>query len=413
VHHSSMRARRFAAIGASTAAIAVLATAGCSSSGTSAGPSSPVAAASDSAGTPSDATTPAATTSGTIDVGFAGEFTGTVEAFPAIEQAGVAAAKWVNAHGGLAGKKINLVTCDMQGNSQAAQACGQQFANDPKMPFAILTLTFDGGPFYAAMSAAHKPILGGIGVTPADNTPADTYFYYDGSAYYYAVANAIKQAGWKSVAYIYENQVSTIVGEKTVASQLAGTGVQIKATEIPTVASDLTPQISSADVTNAAVTVIQGTNCPAVATAMQGLGVTPKAVLTVNSCLSPSEMAANPSLYAGWIIASSSKLGAAGSGSDPDTTTFLDGWDQYGPGGAPGSFSEIGWGTVLTAAKVFQNAKTITPQSAQAAISSYAGPVVMGQDTIHCPGPAAVSATCATGALYYKVTNGKLVPTKI
>lgn len=400
-----MKVRRLTALGVSVS-LALLGLAAC---GSSKGPTS-------SPTTGSSATSAAGSTggtSGTIDIGFAAALTGTTS-FPAVGQAAQAATKYVNAHGGIGGKSVNLVVCDMKNDNQSAQECGQQFANDANMPFAILGLTLNGGPFYAAMNAAHKPILGGLGITPADNSPADTYFYYPGATYYYSIAQAVKKKGWKSIAYIDENEAASTAGEQTVASQLSGTGVSIKATTIPTSASDVTPQVAAAGISSADATLIftSGT-CPQIASAMQGLSIKPKAVLAVNTCLTPANISKNPSLYEGWIVASPLKESVVGKGVDPQITTFLNGWQQYGPGGTPGTFAELGWGLVLTAAKVFNGATSITPASASTALRSYKGPVVMGPSSVSCPGPAPTTATCGQGLTYYKITGGKLVPTSL
>jgi branched-chain amino acid transport system substrate-binding protein len=329
-----------------------------------------------------------------------------------VGQAAQAAAKYVNSHGGVGGKTVNLVVCDMKNDNQSAQECGQQFANDANMPFALLGLTLNGGPFYAAMNAAHKPILGGLGITPADNGAADTFYYYPGATYYYSIAQTVKNKGWKSIAYIDENEAASTAGEQTVAAQLAGSGVTIKATTIPTAASDVTPQVEAAGISSADATLIFTTgSCPQIASAMQSLSMKPKQVLAVNTCLTPANISSNPGLYDGWILASPLKESVVGKGVDPEIDAFLDGWEQHGPGGTPGTFAELGWGLVLTAAKVFDNGSSITPASALTALQSYEGSVVMGPSSVSCPGPAPTTATCGQGLTYYKITSGKLVPT--
>ena len=371
-----MKARRLSALGVS-ATVALVGLGACGSSSKN--------STSTTSGSSVTSATSSGSTSGTIDIGFASALTGTTS-FPAVGQAAQAAAKYVNAHGGIGGKSVNLVVCDMKNDNQSAQECGQQFANDASMPFAMLGLTLNGGPFYAAMNAAHKPILGGLGITPADNSPADTFFYYPGATYYYSVAQTVKKMGWKSIAYIDENEAASTAGEQVVASQLAGSGVTIKTTTIPTSASDVTPQIEAAGISTADATLIFTTgSCSQIASAMQSLSIKPKAVLAVNTCLTPANISSNPSLYEGWILASPLKESIVGKGVDPSIDTFLNGWQKYGPGGTPGVFAELGWGLVLTAARVFPAPSNITAGSALAALQSYKGAVVMGPSSVSCP----------------------------
>ena len=100
-----------------------------------------------------------------------------------------------------------------------------------------------------------------------------------------------------------------------------------------------------------------------------------------------------------------------GPGVDPEVTAFLNGWKQYGPGGTVGTFAELGWGLTLTAAQVFKGATTITSSSALTALQSYTGSVVLGPSSVKCPGPAPYTATCGKNLTYYKIDNGKFVPT--
>lgn len=331
--------------------------------------------------------------------------------FPAATQAAQAAAKYLNAtQGGLAGKKINLVTCDMENSNQSAQACGEQFANDKNMPFAILGLTLNGGPFYEAMNAAHKPILGAIGITPADNNPTLTYFYYPGATYYVDLAQYVKTLHVHSISYIYENEAAATAGEQTVASGLKGTGITIKAVAVPPAASDVTAQVGSADIgsTDLAMFFLSG-GCPQIAQAMQSLGVTPKKVIAVNTCVTPQNITESPSSYQNWLVVSPDKMSVAGA-ADPDVALFLKGWAQYGSGGTAGTFAELGWGVLLTAAKVFQGQSNITSASANTSLADYTGSVVMGPSSVKCPGPAPYTATCGKSLTFYSIQNGKWVP---
>lgn len=316
-----MGRRGLSALGAAVAVIAVAACSSSSSGGSSGTPS-----------TSPSASTSSSSASGPIHIGFANMNTG-ANSFPAVTQAAQAATKYLNqTQGGLDGRQIDLVTCDLQNSNQAAQECGQQFANDKQMPFAMLGLTLNGGPFYAAMNAAHKPILGALGITPADNSPKDTYFYYPGATYYNYIANYVKSLHIHSISYIDEGEAASLAGEQTVAKGLKGSGITIHTATIPVSASDVTPQVESADIksTDALLVFTTGT-CPQVAQAMQSLGIKAKRVLVVNTCVTPANVAASPSLYQGWTLVAPNRMSAIGPGIDPEVTAFLNGFKKYGP----------------------------------------------------------------------------------
>lgn len=396
--------------------IAIAATACSSSSGGGAATSASSAPGTSSAvGTTSVAGTSTAgagaATSGTIRIGFANMNTGTTS-FPAIEQAAQAAAAYLNkTQGGLAGRKIQLVPCDLKNDDQSAQKCGQQFASDKNMPFVMMGVTLTGGPFYAALEAVHKPVLAAAGATPADNSPSGVSFYYPGSVYYQSVAAYLKSLKPKSIAFIYESNASSAAGEQYVAKALSGTGISFKATALASAATDVTASIASAGIASADVTaIITNGSCPQVVSAMKSLNIHPKKVAIAGSCATPAQIAAAPSTYQGWTYFNTFKLAAAGASGGPDVANFLSGWSKYGPGGTSGTWAELGWGLTLTAAQVFKGATTITSQSAATAIKNYHGSVTMGPKSVSCPGAAPYTSTCVNGLINYVVQNGKLVP---
>lgn len=380
-----------------------LTAAACSTSNSNSGSSASTAGAvgSSSAGTAS---------SGAIDIGLANMDTGTT-ALPAVEQGAMAAVKYLNATGGLDGKRINLVNCDVQNSDQMAQECGQQFANDSRMPFALLGATINGGAFYSAMEAAHKPVLGAIGITSADDSPSGVYFYYPGADFNALITDYFKQLHVKSMSSFYEQETASEQGENTIVSGLAGTGTQVKGVAIPATAADFTPEVASSGAGQADLVYLSATrDCVKIAQAMQSLGVKPKAVVAESGCIQPSDIQQNPSLFQGWTVVSPSKEPGIGSGIDADVTQFLKEWGTYGPGGTPGTFAELGWGLVMTLPRVFTTSAPTTTAVAQQTIASYKGAVVMGPSSISCPGPAPFTSTCGNGLQYYRVNNGKMDP---
>jgi branched-chain amino acid transport system substrate-binding protein len=392
---------------------ALLGLTACSSSksgaGTSGGSSSP-AATSTSSGTaaPSGGSSGTAASGSVVKIGFANMTTGTTS-FPAILANAQAAVKYVNAKlGGLGGHPIQLVPCDVKNDAQSAQECGQQFANDSSIPFAILGQSLAGTPYYAAMAAANKPTLGIEGITPADNAPAGTYFYYPGSNYYPLLVNYLNNSGIKSLSYIYEGEASSEAGEKYVTSNLKSS-IKVTATQVPANAADVSSQVAASGAGSSDMTMAFTVDCSRVATAFKSLSITPKKVIGDPGCLDLSTIDKDPSLYENWYFVENYKVSSVSGNTDPDVALFNAQRANYGAGGPVGAFGELGWGIILTAADMFKSSTgDITSASAAAVIKGFKGPVTMGSSSISCPGPAPYTATCTSGLYLYQVRAGKL-----
>ena len=384
------------------AAVAILALGACSSNGSSTTSTPPSTPASSSA-----AQTASAGASGSvIQIGFANMDTGTTS-FPGILTDAQAAVQYVNANGGVAGHKIQLVSCDMKNDAQSAQECGEEFANNPKIPFAIVGLTLNGGPFYQAMEAAHKPTLGMIGITPADNDPSDTYFYYSGSNYYPSLVSYLNGLGLKSLAYLYEGEASSEAGEKYVTSNL-NHSIKVTTTQVPANAADVISQVAASGAGSADLMMAFTVDCSRVATALQSLSIKPKKVIGDPGCLNLATIAQDPSIYQDWYFVENYKVSFVTGSTDADITLFNQERGKYGAGGTVGAFGEMGWGTILTLPNVFKGATSITSASALSAIEGYKGPVNMGASQISCPGIAPYQATCASGLDLYQIRDGKV-----
>ncbi len=346
-----------------------------------------------------------------LDIGLANMNTGTTS-FPGVTVAAQLAVEYLNQEaGGIDHHKVTLITCDVKNDAQSSQECGQEFADNSSMPFAISGLNFNGAPYYAAMAAAHKPTLGGSATTPADYAAPDTYFYFPGGNFYQSAAADILNLNPrpKSVSMIYEGEASTVSFEKIEAQVMKENGIAFKAIEVPPGAADVTAQVAESGARTAGFVEVSVVNCLAVAEAFRTLGISPPIVRGSASCPTTSEAESNAALLNGWIVPSTTKIASAvGSAGDADVALFNKVWNQHYPGQPIPNFAEEGWGLVMTAADVLRGAPELTSSAIAHLLQSYKGPVVMGDTSISCPGPAPATSTCANGIIYYKVESGKL-----
>jgi fatty-acyl-CoA synthase len=350
--------------------------------------------------------------SGTVlDIGLANMNTGTTS-FPGLTQAAQLAAEYLNqTAGGIDNHKIAIVSCDVKNDAQSSQECGQEFADDSSMPFAMSGLNFNAGPYYTAMTAAHKPTLGGSATTPADYAAPDTYFYFPGGNFYQSAAADILSLNPrpKSVSMIYEGEASTISFEKIEAQVMKENGIAFKAVEVPPGAADVTAQVAESGAGTADFVDVSVVNCLAVAEAFRALNIVPRMVRGSASCPTTTEAESNAALLNGWIVPSTTKIASAvAPAGDADVTLFNEVWDQHYPNQPVPNFAEEGWGLVMTAAEVLRGAPALTSSAVAQLLQSYKGPVAMGDPSISCPGPAPATSTCANGIIYYQVESGKL-----
>ncbi len=200
---STHRARNRAAVGAALVSVALLA-ASCSSDSKSA-TTTPVPAVTTPADTTPGDTTPADTTPGdttpadttpavadpssafpdlapptgeTIVIGLVNtEGTPGLD-FPDLRIDTQATVDYLNEHGGLGGRPIELVNCTAKGSPETSQVCAQELAGK-KVDLVMLGL--DLFPDYATYTAANIPVIGVLPILPGDYT-ANALFLTGGNA---------------------------------------------------------------------------------------------------------------------------------------------------------------------------------------------------------------------------------------
>jgi branched-chain amino acid transport system substrate-binding protein len=352
-----------------------------------------------------------------LQIAFGNMTTGNVS-FPAIEQAAEVAVKYLNEEkGGIAGQKVELVPCDVKNEDAAAQACGQELANDEDVPFGLMTMTNNGSPYWNSVKGSGKPVILGLGLTPVDDNVPDVFSYLASTnGTFRGYADYVIDNGYKSVAYIHHDDASMVAAHGIFMDQVESSGAEIdvKTTVLPASAADNLAQISSSGANEADIVFIQTAGkCPQIAQDFQSLGWKPAKVLTGSACLPIPALEETPELFEGWTILGPIKVPAAGRDSDEELAVFLDAWDEYsGTGEAPGVYAQLGWSVVMNAAAALEQADVteITPETAREAFASFTGPSVLGPREVECPGPAEAPVGCASDLVAYDVADGKLTP---
>lgn len=348
----------------------------------------------------------------TVKIAMGNMTTGNVS-FPAIEEAAQVAVEALNADGGIAGQQVELAVCDMKNEDSAAQACGQELANDEDIAFGVVTMTNNGAPYWNSAKGSGKPVVLGLGLTPADDTAENTYSYLSStSGTFRGYANYVLDQGYESVAYIHHDDASMVAAQQVFIDALGDADVDVNTTVLPTSAADNVAQLSSAGVDEADVVIVQSAGkCPQIAQDFASIGLKPEKVLTGSACLPTTALTENPELFENWTLLGPLKLTAAGKGSDPDVDAFLKAWEKYsGTTEPPGVYAQLGWSVIMNAAAALEQAGVteVTPQSASEAFAAFTGPSVMGPTTIECPGPEDAPVGCGSDLVAYSINDGKL-----
>jgi branched-chain amino acid transport system substrate-binding protein len=98
--------------------------------------------------------------------------------FPEIRTYIEGAVTYLNEHGGMGGRPIELETCVVNGSPETSQACAQELTgNDVE----LVMLGLDLFPDYATYTAASVPVVGVLPILPGDYT-ADALFLTGGNA---------------------------------------------------------------------------------------------------------------------------------------------------------------------------------------------------------------------------------------
>jgi ABC-type branched-subunit amino acid transport system substrate-binding protein len=202
-------------------------------------------ASASSSRTRSSSTSTASTAStGPIKIGTIVPLTGPGFQFAAWLAGSEAAVRSINAHGGVDGRKLDLVSCDDQNNPNQAAVCARNLVSDKVVAEVGGVSIFDAD-VTPILNDAHIAMLGWYPIAPATWSSPNYFPTYGASALNVAASiYSLKAAGVKT---FYVNTTSVTSASGTLAdAKLFGTefGVKLVGNQnIPSTASDMTPYV--------------------------------------------------------------------------------------------------------------------------------------------------------------------------
>jgi branched-chain amino acid transport system substrate-binding protein len=343
-----------------------------------------------------------------IKIGFLTIDQGT-NAVPGPKQGAEAAVAYANAQlGGIGGHPIVLDYCSIGIDAQTNQQCGQHFANSSDA-VVLMGLVFNSAPFYSALAASGKPIVGLLPLTAGDLTSQAVFWstgeFIDSAAAAVAL-KAVPSA--KVLGFIADNSTGGQAQLNEVKA-LVGNRATVKYASLSVTNPDALGAVSSLGKVDAYIVGGQGTECVQEASALKQLAPgTP--VVTVQECASYAKAAGGA--MNGWTYTALTQIPAA-SGNSPDVSTYISEYPKYGDTSFLDNVWTTGtWGMVLTARNVLAKAgaANLGAASLTTAFKDFTGPMVLGPTHLKCPGVLA-SNVCADTIFRYNLgSNGSSTP---
>src|SRR3954453_12174371 len=177
--------------------------------------------------------------------------------YPAITAAATTYEKYINAKGGINGKKLEVITCDEGGTPQKASDCARK-AIQEKVVAVVSSFGYTGDATIPLLKGANIAMFGGCcSNAVADLTSSNSFIMGNGPAYGAALVQHAVDDGKKKIALVAIDGAQSYLAPQVNA--LKANGLKPNKTVIlPATAQDLSPQASQAlaDGTDAVIMVV-------------------------------------------------------------------------------------------------------------------------------------------------------------
>ncbi|GHF36640.1 ABC-type branched-subunit amino acid transport system substrate-binding protein [Amycolatopsis bartoniae] len=305
---------------------------------------------------------------GTIKLLVISQLQATAFSFPEIADGAQAAAQSINATGGVNGHKIQVDTCNDQGDPNVAGTCGRKAAQEGYTAV-INPVSLYAASYVPLLEAANIPAIGGTPLTQPDFTSKISFPISGGNPLDYGGAGMIAgKSGCKSTVLLRDTAAATEETTKamTAGAAAGGAPVQQVIKQVGT-STDFSAPVSQA--------ASSGADCLLVAEQ-------PAAVAKVVGALRQSSrpdmpvytpVAAFPDALAKSLGAAANGVHVSGSVPIPDekiTPAFLADMAKYSPNGTKSDQSLLAWSGVQVVKQVAAKANAYDAASLLKAMQS-------------------------------------------
>ncbi len=321
-------------------------------------------------------------------------------------RAAEATTKWLNERGGgIAGRPIQLDTCETKGEPATAADCGRQMVQDNVAAVAFKEVTGVEA-MWTPLHDAGIPVMGFTSQLPLSADAQSTYILNDSTTAGVQIPLGVaKQVGADKVTVV----IIDVPGAADTVKSQAGpafeeAGIDLEFVRIAPGTADMTSQLSSlaSDGTDVAFVVGYDAFCIAAFKGLSQVGYT-GSVASIEQCFSDATRTAlTPDELEGITLWSPTAIGDT---SDPDTQLFAAVMNKYGPGISTTDSAAFATFATLTALHDGLAGLTgdVTPASVNQALKSMPSTPLRagGNREFRCNGKAVPEfpAVCTRGAL--------------
>jgi branched-chain amino acid transport system substrate-binding protein len=162
-----------------------------------------------------------------------------------IEETARVSADWINAHGGIAGHKLDEHFCDAQGTPTAAAACARQ-AVAAHAVAVVGSFTFTGDAIVPILAAAHVAYFGNCcGLSASEFTSPDSFLLGNQPLYAVGMVQRAVQDGCKHMVGVIIQGAESFEPLMTNAANALHVKIQ-KYVSLPATAKDYSAQVAEA-----------------------------------------------------------------------------------------------------------------------------------------------------------------------
>jgi branched-chain amino acid transport system substrate-binding protein len=316
-----------------------------------------------------------------ILVGAEAPITGPILVQPELKAALEASISAINAAGGIHGRPLKLQFCDTQYNANKELSCMRELiAAKVSAVISPEIINDQSGRPYQLASTAGVPVLGGLGLTPAEFSIKGVYALSSGiPGWVYGAVEHLLATGSKKIGLLGTNEAgsSFFIGLSAAALKSAGVTPAVTATVDP----EADPTFSSGAAKasgNGVDGIILATNpkyVPKAVLALKQAGYKGK-ISSITAIFGPAIVKALGSAADGVLL--TSQVAFPADSTNPGVKSFNADMDAYQPSAERTEQALNGWAGVQLFAKVMGSASSFNASDVLAAFSGLSTPVDLG-----------------------------------
>ena len=300
---------------------------------------------------------------------------------PQLEAGIQAAISSINAAGGIAGHKLQLVACDTSYQANKELSCMRTLIGDHVSAVVAPAILNDpSGSEYELSKAANIPVVGSLGLTEVEYNSPGVFPLVGGiPSWYFGAVEHLLAIGKRHIAFLGESTPGAVLSGQLTEDAIKSAGLAPTDIVNTDTNSDPTFAVGAAKaIGNHTDGVVIGTNpqfLPKAYLALRNAGFTGP-ISTISAIVPPASIKALGPAGNGLLITSDVALPS--DSADPSVATFLAAMKKYQPGASLEELTMDGWAATQLLAKVAGGLSDLSGSSVMSAFEKLSSPVDIG-----------------------------------